>query len=483
MKSIKDIARIRSYYYPVTQATATQQANQSVNQATGQDLTPGAVKRNLTNFITPVQLQRLRQDIAEWRRAIEEAEMAWYPHRVRMQRIYIDTILNGHIWSAMDRRRDLTLLRKYKFLGPPDKDGIRPENVELKTMFEGFTWFNDFLTYALDALAFGYSLISLGDIVDSEMTGVNLIRRWNVSPDRENVSSLVYTLDGLSWNDPQYKPWHIYVKTPTEHGVGKCGFGYLYKVALYEIIMRNVLGYNSDFVELYAQPYRVGKTSKTNEAERAEMEAALQSMGSSGYAVIDPNDEITFLETALGGTGWKGYENLEMRCQKFVSKVILGHADALDSTPGKLGAGQDGDNSPVAKALSDKQTKDGRFIQPIVNRELLPRLRDLGFRIPEGWEWVLDNDDEQVEQREREDKNNLVTAQIAQTMKTAGLGMSAKYFQERTGIETEAIEEAPEPDGDEPAEPGAKPGDKAPADKKPDAKKLRNMMDDLYAKH
>jgi phage gp29-like protein len=433
MKSLKDIGRIRNYYFPVNQTgTMTSQANSSVNIATQQDTSPQAVRRNLTNFITPVQLQRLKVDIAEWRRAIDEAEQAFYPHRVRMQRIYIDTVLNGHVWAAMDRRRDLTLLRKYKFLGQPDADGVRAENKELKTMFEGFTWFNDFLGYGLDAQGYGYSLISLGDIINTEMVDVSLVRRWCVSPDRELVSSMVYTVDGVRWSDPAYKPWHIYVKTPTEHGVGKCGYGYLYKVALYEIIMRNVLGYNSDFVELYAQPYRVGKTSKTNEDERADMELALQSMGSNGYAVIDPNDEITFLETALGGTGWKGYENLEDRCKKFVSKIILGHADALDSTPGKLGGGQDGEQSPVAKALSDKQTKDGRFIQPIVNRELIPRLKELGFKIPDGWEFVFDNDDELVEQREREDKNNQATAQVAKTMKESGMEMDEVYFTERT---------------------------------------------------
>ena len=60
-------------------------------------LRTGDVKKDLRNYITPVQLQRIRQDIAQWRAAIGEAENAWFPHRVRMQRMYMDTILNGHI--------------------------------------------------------------------------------------------------------------------------------------------------------------------------------------------------------------------------------------------------------------------------------------------------------------------------------------------------------------------------------------------------
>ena len=62
--------------------------------------------RNLTNYIAPVQLQRMRHDVAMWREAVVEAENAWYPHRVRMQRLYIDVILNGHVFSLMERRKD-----------------------------------------------------------------------------------------------------------------------------------------------------------------------------------------------------------------------------------------------------------------------------------------------------------------------------------------------------------------------------------------
>ena len=69
------------------------------------------------------------------------------------------------------------------------------------------------------------------------------------------------------------------MKTPSDTGQSDCGYGLLYKVALYEIFLRNTLGYNGDFVELYSQPYRIGKTTKTNEDERALLEQALQKYG------------------------------------------------------------------------------------------------------------------------------------------------------------------------------------------------------------
>jgi hypothetical protein len=390
--------------------------------------------KNLSNYITPLQLQRLRIDVSMWRTAIKEAEDAYWPHRVKMQQMFIDTILNGHVGALMERRQDLTLLRAFMIC---DAAGV--QNDELTKQFAGFHWLPNFIKYVLDTVFFGYTLISLGDIIQDDFADVNIVRRWNISPDRFQVGRFMYALNGLDWRDPQFVDWHIYVDTPSETGASPCGYGLLYKIALYEIFLRNTLGFNGDFIELYAQPYRVGKTSKTTESERAEFEAAIRNMGSSGWAIVDPMDDISFLETALGGTGWKGYDNLEARCQKTVSKLILGHADAMDSTPGKLGSNQGGDDSPAQRALIDKQTKDGALVETVINRQLLPRMANLGVKFPEGYFFRFKNDAEMAAIRKKEDDSNLNTANIALNMKNAGLQMAPEYFQERTGIPTSKI--------------------------------------------
>lgn len=390
----------------------------------------GDVNKDLSNYIAPVQLARIRQDILSWREAITEAENAWYPNRVKLQRLFIDTILNGHVEACIQKRRDLTLLRDFEFL---NQDGTENEDVE--NLFKQ-EWFFNFLTYSIDALFFGYSLISLNDIIDEGFPKLKIIKRWNVSPDRFNVTNYVYSISGHPFMEGPAADWHVYVETPNEIGVGYCGNGLLYKVGIYEIFCRNLLGFNGDFVEMYSQPYRVGKTMSTSEKERGTLEQALQQMGSSGYAIIDPQDQIEFLETALGGTGYKGYDNLEKRCEQKISKIILGHADAIDSIPGKLG--NSGEQSPADKALSSIQSRDGRFIENVVNGILIPKMRVLGFIIPDVT-FCFSNDDEKTEERVNEDNTNLVTAQIAQTMKQAGLQMDAKYFEDRTGIKSTPV--------------------------------------------
>lgn len=395
------------------------------------------VDRNLANYITPVQLQRLRTDVSQWRDAVAEAERAYYPFRVKMQRIFIDTILNGHVFSLMERRKDLTLLRKFCICDKNDK----PVD-ELTKYFQDSPWFFDFLGYALDARFFGYSLISLGDIVQNELKDVSIIPRWFISPDRHEVGSYIYSTSGADFREQPYSDWHIYVKTKSDSGVSPCGYGIMYQIALYEIFLRNTLGYNGDFVELFAMPYRVGKTTKTDEAERAELERAVRDMGSAGYAIVDPMDEIEFLSASTGtGKGFESYDNLEQRCEAKVSKIILGHEDAMKSSGGKLT--KDDEESPQQQALKDKQVQDGRFLEPVINNELIPRLRNLGvINIPEGFRFKFLNDGEEEKIRERQDQSNLVTADIALKMKNAGLKMDAKYFEDRTGIKTVEIEEA-----------------------------------------
>ena len=396
-----------------------------------------STEKNLRNYITPVQLQRLRHDVQMWRDAVKEAEQAWYPHRVRMQRMYIDTILSGHTLACVERRKDLTLLRDYCF-----KNEAGVENEDLKKIFNQ-KWFAQFLNYALDAQYYGYTLVTLGDLVNDNFPELGIVRRFNISPDRLNVTSYVYALSGAQFLEEPYVDWHVWIPTSTDIGISKVGYGLLYNVAIYEILCRNLLGNNADASELYGMPTRIGTTTKTEEDERRAFESALANMGSSGYILKDALDEVELLETKGNGQGFKIYADFEKRLEAKISKIILGHADALDSTPGKLGASQ-GEESPAWMAMRDKQQKDGAFLEDVVNDILVPKLQKLGFKGAEllsEYKFCFENTHEIKEATEYENAQSLQVATIALTMKNAGLKMDAKYFEERTGIPTEAVEE------------------------------------------
>jgi hypothetical protein len=481
------------------------------NKQTPAASTPVAVDKKqkdpINKRIVNVQLKRVRQDTQSWRDAIDEAERAFFPFRYKMQRIYIDTELNGHVQACIEKRKKLTLLRKWQFI---NADGVEDENTKnifcevittkSVTTVDGKPvtkyveklmmkqWFINFISHALDAIFYGYSLINMGDVENGNFINLDVVKRWNISPDRLAVMSFPYNPHGINFLDPQYKPWYIWIDTPNSTGASTCGYGLFYNIAIYEIMLRNVFGFNGDYVELFSQPYRIGETTKVDD-ERTQFENAIMGMGSSGWMVKDQGDKVEFLETNSAGTGWKGYESLEQRCEKRISKMVLGHADALDSTPGKLGS-SDGEQSPAGNALRDTQTADGDWITSIVNGILLPAMREIGFIIGPEVKGQMVNDNEVME-------NANAVADMAVKIKNAGLQIDPEYFTSQTSIPVTLPAAKPSPGAMPAADPAAddtgadamdkKAGDNTGNDTKTKAQKkqlsteVKNRLNKLYA--
>ena len=240
----------------------------------------------------------------------------------------------------------------------------------------------------------------------------------------------------------RYFDYTIYVDTPTDIGHSICGYGLLYNIALYGIILKNNLGNNADYTQAFSTPYRHAKAPKGLAIDKlAELDGSLQSMASMGWIRTDEDVSIEFHESN-SGNGYKGYESLEMRCEKKISKLILGHADAMDSTPGKLGAGQGlNEESPTGKALVDTEKKQDKFLLQVLNDTVLPKLIKLGFPVKDCCKFAVTRDKEKLEARKKEDAANQETATIFQTIKNAGGKPDWKYFTERTGIPVEEVEE------------------------------------------
>ena len=404
--------------------------------------------RNLNRYRGPVQLIRIKVDTSIWRSAIAEAErpLPSLPYRVQMQQIFIDTILNGHVSACVQKRKDLTLLKDFHIC---DENDVTDEAA---TALLQTDWFALMRNYIHDAQYYGYSLITFGDMIEGGFPNVQITRRADVSPDRLNLASFMYIPTGIEFMKPPYCDWSLYVPTPSENGVSKCGYGLLYKVALYEIIMRSLIGWNTDYTERFGMPTTIIKTVKDDEEERGKAEEAAQKLGSSGYMILDINDEFEFAETKGGqGTGWQSYDNLEGRCKKTISFLILGHEDAASSQPGKLGGSQQGkgnqdqDSSPIGQALAACESKDARFEENIINNHLIPKLIALGVPLPLGKKYKLKNDKERELQDKKEAQKAQDWANVAVAMSQGGLKMDANDFTEKSGVKATEVIEPPAP--------------------------------------
>ena len=389
------------------------------------------VNKNLANTFIPVPPSRIAEDPTSWREAIMEAERSILPFRVKMQEIFRDTALNAHVKACIEKRKNLTLLRRFALV---DKNGI--PNKEW-TEYLNKSWFRNFLSYAIDARFFGYTLISLGDIDQGNFNKLTILRRDNISPEREHVTAAPYIPTGISWNEAPYNEWHVWIPTPTEDGTMSCGKGLFYSIALIEIYLRNMTSDNVSYMELFGAPYRaLFMEDINNETERGTAEAALRNQGSLGYGVFGKNDKLEIISGGPGA-GYKSYGDADTRWERKISKLILGHSDALESTPGKLGSGQGGakgDHSPIKDALVEIQASDANFILPFVNNELLTRCRYHGIEIPEDLEFQFLNSEEDEKILNQKTDIGVKLSTIAANLAKSGDKIDKDWFEENTGI-------------------------------------------------
>lgn len=404
----------------------------SSQQWEGNNTMVGYNKRNLTDVISPIQFDRFKHDIRMWREAIMESEQGWrvLRQRVRMQRMFNDTVLNEHVFACIYYRKRMFLSKEFAYC---DKDyNIDEETTQLFRQ----KWFYEYMSYVDDADLFGYNLISLGDCVDSKFPNITFVPRENVSPDRRNVTTFIYSQSGTPFDDDPQALWHIFVDTPTETGKSPCGYGLLYKVARAEIFLRNNDAFNADFNETYGQPIRVGKTRKDNETERENFFQALLNMGHKAAILLDMDqDDIQFIESKNGATAFQTFKDFEERLHNKITKVLLGHEDAMKSVPGKLGGNQ-GEKSPQERVSDAIETEICNKIERVTNEDLIPRLRVIGLDISErdGYAWRFINNKEKQQIRKQEDESNTLTAAMVYQLFQAGYQADVKWLADRLQI-------------------------------------------------
>jgi phage gp29-like protein len=392
--------------------------------------------------IAPIAVQRIKQDIGRWRMAIQEAETPTNPQRYLMQQMYLDTVLNGHVTACIEKRYAGVLKKGIEVVNEKGE-----QNEDLTKLYSK-RWMFDIIRYILDARMYGYTLIQLGDMKNFEFEELYTIRRSNINPEKEIVTKDFYSLDGISVYDPQYEKNLIWVKTISEVGMaanwGKCGNGLLYKVAPYEIWYRQAIAFWNEYLQRFGAPMALGKTNSRDEQMRSQMSEMLSNMGSMGWGVFDTDDDIELIESAGKSGSTETYPNMINMLEKIISKIFLGHADGIDSVPGKLGSSQ-GDKSPAYLALKDIEAFDCQFVEFELEKNVMPKLIGLGFPLPKGYTIKFVNSYEKMEARATEDTNNKVTAEMVKVLFDAGLKVDAKWFEERTGI---PVEDKPEPKAD-----------------------------------
>ncbi|WP_159428207.1 phage portal protein family protein [Brevinema andersonii] len=152
--------------------------------------------------------------------------------------------------------------------------------------------------------------------------------------------------------------------------------------------LRGDMEYWTSYIMRFGDDSILASTDISTPQKRAEMLQAITEFRSSGGIVVDGSDKFEILKTEKTGTStlFKTFYDV---CSEQINKLILGHASALNSTPGKLGNDQG-----LNMVREDIMADDKKLIQDVMNRLVTHLCLVNGFKEIPTFRWVPEKEDE-----------------------------------------------------------------------------------------
>ena len=248
------------------------------------------------------------------------------------------------------------------------------------------------------------------------------VPRKNLHTVKKIILKSVYDDTGISYVDDDYLI-----------NLGKDNdLGILNKVAPFLIYKRNGGGDFSQFVELQGIQTLVGKYDEDDETGRSEMEEAFKKRGSGGSMTISNKSQVDQLDKSIGGNTIT-HDIFLQWCDE---QIIIGVLGQTMTT-------KDGSSKSQAEVHADTEDDinqaDRRYIQRILNTELLPRLEKRGYPV-KGGKFQFAEKGEKLSKEQQ-----LTIAEKVNSLSTSGV--DEEYFFETFGLpkgkgKVEEVEEA-----------------------------------------
>jgi hypothetical protein len=401
------------------------QVNGSQVQGPTQQPAKKADSTSPIQYILDQQKFRTRQDMLTLRIAVDTAENPINYDRELYHRVCREVIRDPQLSANWENRKLKVKQRTFKVVtasGDEDKDRT---NV-LQTQ-----WFKLYLDAVLDSHLWGFTLMEFGPLLNGKFQSytvktqygrkmfqpVTVLDRDNVKPELGIITSIPGQNTGISWDDPKYSKYLLFVGDYRSRGI-------LDKAAKYVLFKDNALGNWSEWAEVFGMDIRVGKTN-TQGTQREAFLRAIRDMGTSSYGVFNLEDEIEFAGTSRTDA-FRVYESLLRYIDEQLANLVFGQNVVMNNT-GKV-VGTVGEN--VSNMYGDA---DAAFVKDQINTQLFPLMEQLGYSW-EGFQFDWDT---------TERLGLLDRSAVDKNIADMGMQHSADYINNTYGTE---VEVKPEPD-------------------------------------
>jgi Mu-like prophage protein gp29 len=308
------------------------------------------------NTLVVRKLNRSALDVGQWRTALKAADN---DRRQKLYDLYEDILLDPVLSTSIEKRINAITNAELRFM-KDEKPLPEMEDLIDSPVFE------ELLTEILNARFWGKSVIEL-DFSSGRLQVYNIPRQH------------IYVQKGLIVINPGDEVGIPYRGDDFFLEAGKDKeFGQILRAAPYVIYKRGDFGDWAEFAELFGMPFKKGSYSAQDDKSRELLEEALELSGGKSWIVHPKETDIELVESKTSGNGVL-YDLLRKACNEEILISILGQTMTTINGSSKS-------QSETHKEVEESINKaDRRFVQRILNTELLPRLEKRGYPVNGGW--------------------------------------------------------------------------------------------------
>lgn len=308
------------------------------------------------NTIVLTQPKRFGIDISDYTSAVKSAENVDYPRRYKLFDLYSDILMDTHLTSVIEKRKNAVLCSKIEFRknGKPD-DKVNEQIAS--------PWFRKLVADILDAPIWGFTLCQFHKI--GEWVNYDLIPRKHADPVRRIILRHQTDITGIPWDE---YPDLLFVGSEDELGL-------LAKAAPWVIYKRNTTADWAQFSEVFGMPIQeyIYDTNDDDARQRAINDAA--NAGSLAVFVHSKDTELQLREAGNKTGSADVYERLCERCNNEISKLILGNTLTTESSENGTQA-----LGTVHKKVEDQIAEsDRRYVLDVLNYDMTEIFAAMGI--------------------------------------------------------------------------------------------------------
>ena len=308
------------------------------------------------NTIVLTQPKRFGIDISDYTSAVKSAENVDYPRRYKLFDLYSDILMDTHLTSVIEKRKNAVLCSKIEFRknGKPD-DKVNEQIAS--------PWFRKLVADILDAPIWGFTLCQFYKI--GEWVNYDLSPRKHADPVRRIILRHQTDITGIPWDE---YPDLLFVGSEDELGL-------LAKAAPWVIYKRNTTADWAQFSEVFGMPIQeyIYDTNDDDARQRAINDAA--NAGSLAVFVHSKETELQLREAGNKTGSADVYERLCERCNNEISKLILGNTLTTESSENGTQA-----LGTVHKKVEDQIAEsDRRYVLDVLNYDMTEIFAAMGI--------------------------------------------------------------------------------------------------------